>query len=206
MVDEFAMTKRAAVFYSGILLSFLGPIAVLSLGFIKCTSKRMDERQVLLVGCTIALVGYIVFLPWGNTYPTLQTTEFIKVGNLTQFRLKEGCPAKYQWCKNTPKIHMEQFVIAELITMTGFMLPYLVITGLYSKIVGPRKQGVYLAALSAVGCASATTTPLLLSYIYEQQGPRCVFLVIASVLITFIVVFTYFYSRLVQFEEYIKKH
>ncbi|XP_065057277.1 major facilitator superfamily domain-containing protein 8-like isoform X2 [Rhopilema esculentum] len=205
MADELAMTKRAAVFNAGILLSFLGPIAVLSLAFVKCTSKRMSERQVILGGFTIALIGFVMFLPWGNTYPTLQTIEVIKVGNVTHTIWKEGCPAKYQWCKNTPKMHLEQIIIAELMVFIGFTLPYLVTNGLYSKVVGPRKQGFYLAALSGSSCIAAIIAPLLLAYLYEHLGPRYVFVMIASVLSFLILVFTYFYSRLIPFEEYIEK-
>ncbi|XP_065057274.1 major facilitator superfamily domain-containing protein 8-like isoform X2 [Rhopilema esculentum] len=40
MADELAMTKRAAVFNAGMLLSSLGPIAILSLAFVKYSSKR----------------------------------------------------------------------------------------------------------------------------------------------------------------------
>ncbi|XP_065057016.1 major facilitator superfamily domain-containing protein 8-like [Rhopilema esculentum] len=203
MADELAMTKRAAVLNAGILLSSLGPIAIISLAFVTCSSKRMSERQVILVGHTIALVGFIIFLPWGNTYPTLQTTEYIKVGNLTQFRLKEGCPAKYKWCTNAPKIHLGQMIIAEVMALIGYTLPYLVTFGLYSKIVGPRKQGFYLAALSLAGCTSGITTPLLVAYIYEHLGPRYVFITIASIVSFCIIVFTYFYNRLIPFEEYI---
>ncbi|XP_065057006.1 major facilitator superfamily domain-containing protein 8-like [Rhopilema esculentum] len=206
MTDELAMTKRASVLNAGILLSSLGPIAIISLTFVKCSSKRVSERQVILVGCTIALVGFVIFLPWGNTYPTLQTAEFVKVGNLTQFRLKEGCPAKYQWCKNTPKIHLGQLIIAELMALIGYTLPYLVTNGLFSKVVGPRKQGFYIAALSANSCLSGITSPLLVAYIYEHLGPKYVFITIASILSLFILVFTYFYSRIVPFEEYIKKN
>ncbi|XP_065057226.1 major facilitator superfamily domain-containing protein 8-like [Rhopilema esculentum] len=206
MLDELAFTKQTAVFNAGILLSSLGPIAFLSLGFIKCTSQRMDERQMVLVGCTIALLGVVTFLPWGNTYPTLQTNELIRAGNLTKILLKEGCPAKYHWCKNTPKIQFWQLIIAELITMIGFMLTLLIIYGLYSKVIGPRKQGFYIAAMSANSCLSGIISPLLLAYIYEHLGPRYVFITIASILSLFILVFTYFYSRLVPFEEYIKKN
>ncbi|XP_065065396.1 major facilitator superfamily domain-containing protein 8-like isoform X2 [Rhopilema esculentum] len=140
MKSELALTKSEAVFYAGLLLSSVGPIALFSLSLIRCTSNRLAERSIMLLGCTISLLGFIIFLPWGNTHPTLQTTEQTKLGNVMKTIWKAGCPPKFQWCKNAPKIHLAQFVVAELIIIVGFTLSFLIINGLYSKVIGPRKQ------------------------------------------------------------------
>ncbi|XP_065057017.1 major facilitator superfamily domain-containing protein 8-like [Rhopilema esculentum] len=202
MKSELALTKSEAVFYAGLLLSSVGPIALFSLSLIRCTSNRLAERSIMLLGCTISLLGFIIFLPWGNTHPTLQTTEQTKLGNVMKTIWKAGCPPKFQWCKNAPKIHLAQFVVAELIIIVGFTLSFLIINGLYSKVIGPRKQSFYSAIISGSSCVSGIVTPLVMTCIYETYGPRYVFITIAAIVAACIVIVSYFFNRLVPFEEY----
>ncbi|XP_065057009.1 major facilitator superfamily domain-containing protein 8-like [Rhopilema esculentum] len=204
MNSELALTKSEAVFDAGLLLSSVGPIALISLPLIRCTSNRLAERSIILLGCTISLLGFIIFLPWGNTHPTLQTTEQTTLGNVTKTIWKPGCPPKFQWCQNAPKIHLAQFIVAELMIIFGFTLPYLVTNGLYSKIIGPRKQSFYNTVLSVSTCVSGITTPLVMTCIYETYGPRYVFITVAAVEAACIVITSYFFNRLVPFEEYVE--
>eukprot|EP00795_Rhopilema_esculentum_P013919 gene13919-4871_t len=201
IADEFALSKDKVVFYAGIILSSLAVIVLATFWVIKFASNRIRERTVLLTGYVIMLVAFIIFLPWGSEHPPLQVKETIDVGNLTKTVLSEGCPIRYSWCKTTPKIYLSQYIIAMLIGFIGFALPSMVINSLYSKIIGPRKQGLYMALASCAGSFARFTGPLVMTSLYANFGPRWLFIFLASVNLSAAALIFGFFKMLVPFEE-----
>ena len=51
-----------------------------------------------------------------------------------------GCPSNYGWCESTPKLYLPQFLVGATLVGTGYPVAFLVISTIYSRILGPRPQ------------------------------------------------------------------
>eukprot|EP00795_Rhopilema_esculentum_P004346 gene4346-20563_t len=162
------------------------------------------ERTILLTGSFITLVAFVVLLPWGSERPILQSKDSIVVGNISKIVLSPGCPIKYNWCKTTPKIRSIQFAIGVFFAFVGYAMSRIVTYLLYSKIIGPRKQGLYMAFFSCAGSFGDFAAPLLTTSLYAHFGPRGLFLCAAIVNLISATMLAGFQTILVPFEEYIK--
>eukprot|EP00794_Sanderia_malayensis_P007058 gene7058-7850_t len=183
VMDEFAWTDQQAVLYGGILLAVSGIIAVLAFQLVKYLAKWFGERRVLAIGLLITLAGFIVYLPWGNKYPVLQIQHVQPDhGNSSTIVSLVGCPVQYSWCRNTPKIYLPQFLVGAALVGTGYPIGFLIASTIYSQLLGPRKQGAYMAWLTSVGSLARIIGPLIVSIAYKEIGPRWTFLIVDAVL------------------------
>eukprot|EP00795_Rhopilema_esculentum_P004340 gene4340-20552_t len=164
LAEEFALRKDEAVLYAGITLSSLSVINLAAYIIIRRTQNRFRERSILFVGFVVLLLAFVIFLPWGSEHHKLQTKEVVIVGNVSKVVLSPGCPIKYNWCKTTPKIRPIQFAIGIFFAFVGFVMPQFIINLLYSKVIGPRKQGLYMASFSCAGSFGDLVGPLAKSW------------------------------------------
>eukprot|EP00112_Aurelia_sp_Birch-Aquarium-sp1_P006827 Seg1746.5 transcript_id=Seg1746.5/GoldUCD/mRNA.D3Y31 product="Major facilitator superfamily domain-containing protein 8" protein_id=Seg1746.5/GoldUCD/D3Y31 len=204
-MDEFAWTKTKAVLYSGVILIVAGVLAIACFIAVKYASKKFGERAVLTFGLVASLAGFVVYLPWGNEYPVLQTSKIISNGNQTTTELTPGCPMKYDWCKTTPKIYFSQFLVGAAFVTIGYPVGFVVINTIYSKLLGPRKQGAYMAWIVAIGSLAKVVGPLLVTNAYVDVGPRWTFFIVDVLITLTIVLLGCNYGRLVPFHDYIEK-
>ena len=60
-----------------------------------------------------------------------------------------GCPYQKSWCLDTPKLHFAQFLSAATLVGIGYPLAAVLLSTLYSKIIGPfpqvKPQNTYLS-------------------------------------------------------------
>eukprot|EP00795_Rhopilema_esculentum_P004338 gene4338-20549_t len=179
--DEFALRKDEAVLYAGTALSSLSIIILAAYIIIRRIQNRFRERTILFFGFLVLLLAFVILLPWGSERHKLQTKELVIVGNVSKIVLSPGCPIKYNWCKTTPKIRPIQFAIGIFFVFVGFAMPQIIINLLYSKIIGPRKQGLYMASFSCAGSFGDLVGPLVTTSLYAHFGPRGLFLCAAIV-------------------------
>lgn len=82
-----------------------------------------------------------------------------------------GCPAYVQsWCRYTPRLTFEQFLIGYIFTAMGFPIGVTLIQTIFSKILGPRPQGVWMGVMTGSGCASRVFGPVFVAQIYTNFG------------------------------------
>ena len=107
----------------------------------------------MLFGFILTFIGFTIYLPWGNKYPKIKgVTDAISPTNKTAnlhnatFAYQEelidlvGCPIEYDWCHNTPQMHISQLILGMLCLSVGYPLVMVLTTSMYSKIIGPRPQ------------------------------------------------------------------
>ncbi|KAK4306513.1 hypothetical protein Pmani_021658 [Petrolisthes manimaculis] len=98
-----------------------------------------------------------------------------------------GCPAEQEWCFNTPIIEKSQLVVANMVALLGYPIAFTLASALFSKILGPKPQGVWMGILTSTGSLSRITGPILVTYMYTSLGPRWTFLILFFILLlTFI--------------------
>ena len=54
---------------------------------------------------------------------------------------------------------------------------------IFSKLLGPGRQGVWMGVITAAGCLARTVGPLFITNVYQDYGPRYTYLVVASMLV-----------------------
>ncbi|KAM4612146.1 major facilitator superfamily domain-containing protein 8 [Polymixia lowei] len=208
-MDMFAWTRKDAVLYNGIIISCIGFESILVFLVVKMASQRVGDRPVLLGGLAIIFIGFFILLPWGNHYPTIQW-ENIKNNSVINQTFDAtlasnssleptGCPPEQTWCQYTPAINLAQYITSDLLIGVGYPACNVMSYTLYSKILGPTPQGVYMGWLTASGSGARTLGPVFVSQIYTNFGPRWAFSLICGMVLGAIILLVSLYHRLIAF-------
>nr|XP_019951202.1 PREDICTED: major facilitator superfamily domain-containing protein 8 [Paralichthys olivaceus] len=208
-MDMFAWTRKEAVIYNGIIMCCIGFESIVVFLVVKVASQRVGDRPVLLVGLAIIFCGFFTLLPWGNHYPKIQWADLKNnsmVSHISEATLASnssleptGCPYQQTWCQYTPAIHIGQYISADILIGMGYPACNVMSYTLYSKILGPKPQGVYMGWLTASGSGARTLGPVFVSQVYTILGPRWAFSLICGMVIGAIVLLSSVYHRLIAF-------
>ncbi|XP_069855256.1 major facilitator superfamily domain-containing protein 8 isoform X3 [Dipodomys merriami] len=215
-MDMYGWTQEQAVLYGGIILAALGVEAVVIFMGVKLLSKTIGERAVLLGGLTVVLAGFLILLPWGSQLPKIQWEDLHNnsVPNTTfgetiiglwksaserQNEPPTGCPVEQAWCLYTPVIHLAQLLTSAGLLGIGYPACNVMSYTLYSKIIGPRPQGVYMGWLTASGSGARILGPVFISHVYTYLGPRWAFSLVCGIVVLTITLLGVVYKRLVAF-------
>lgn len=85
-------------------------------------------------------------------------------GTVVEEVISYGCKPSFRWCKNTPAVDIYVYHIALVICM-GIAIPLsnTNLDVLYSKILGPIKQGTMQGMFAAVGDVVNVFAPIAVS-------------------------------------------
>ncbi|XP_033870564.1 major facilitator superfamily domain-containing protein 8 isoform X1 [Acipenser ruthenus] len=213
-MDMYSWTRAQAVYYNGIILAAIGFESVLVFMAVKSISKITGDRLVLLGGLVIIFCGFLILLPWGNQFPKIQWTgiqntttngTFSATTNVTSSPPRNdlseptGCPAQQTWCQYIPVIHLAQYITSDILIGMGYPACNVMSYTLYSKILGPKPQGVYMGWLTASGSGARTLGPVFVSQVYTSLGPRWAFGAVCGLVVAAVVLLGVMYKRLIAF-------
>ncbi|XP_060634935.2 major facilitator superfamily domain-containing protein 8 [Anolis sagrei] len=218
-MDMYSWTRKKAVFVNGIILGALGIESVIVFVAVNSLSKRTGERAILYGGLVIILVGFFILLPWGKQLPNIQW-EDVKNNSIPRTTFSEtlalfwtlqtqlpsnntvettGCPITQTWCLHTPVIHLGQYITTDILIGLGYPACSVMSYTLYSKILGPKPQGIYMGWLTACGSAARILGPVFVSQLYTHLGPRWAFSFICGIIVLSLLLLEVVYKRLVAF-------
>ncbi|XP_075785997.1 major facilitator superfamily domain-containing protein 8 isoform X2 [Pelodiscus sinensis] len=218
-MDMYSWTRKEAVFYNGIILGAIGIESVIVFMVVKVVSKKTGERAVLFGGLLIVLVGFFILLPWGKQLPNIQW-EDIKNNTIPRITFNEmitpfwkletqlpsnhtvepvGCSVVQPWCLYTPLIYLAQYITSDILIGLGYPVCNVMSYTLYSKILGPKPQGVYMGWLTASGSGARILGPVFVSQIYTHWGPRLAFSLICGIIVFSLLLLEIMYKRLIAF-------
>ncbi|XP_074849419.1 major facilitator superfamily domain-containing protein 8 isoform X2 [Carettochelys insculpta] len=218
-MDMYSWTRKEAVFYNGIILGAIGIESVIVFMVVQVVSKKTGERAVLFGGLVIILVGFFILLPWGKQLPNIQW-EDVKNNTLPRIIFSEmltplwkfqtqlssnytveptGCSIVQPWCLYTPVIHLAQYITSDILIGLGYPVCNVMSYTLYSKILGPKPQGVYMGWLTASGSGARILGPVFVSQIYTRWGPRWAFSLICGITVFSLFLLEVTYKRLIEF-------
>uniref|UniRef100_A0A3Q3F579 Major facilitator superfamily domain containing 8 n=1 Tax=Kryptolebias marmoratus TaxID=37003 RepID=A0A3Q3F579_KRYMA len=208
-MDMFAWTRKEAVLYNGIIMCAIGFESILVFLVVKLACRRYGDRPVLLAGFAIIFCGFIILLPWGNHFPKIQWADLrnnslvsrTSGAPLAANGIVEptGCPYEQTWCQYTPAIYLAQYISSDILIGVGYPACNVMSYTLYSKILGPKPQGVYMGWLTTSGSGARTLGPVFVSHVYTLLGPRWAFSLICGMVVGAIVLLGSTYRRLVAF-------
>ncbi|XP_077983694.1 major facilitator superfamily domain-containing protein 8-like isoform X2 [Glandiceps talaboti] len=199
----YAWTREEAVLYSGIILGVGAILAVVMFFITKFLSKRYDERNVLLLGVSLLLSGFIfqIPMPWTSDYPPRPEYHV----NTTNLDLNttdcgadlDGCGCYFDWCTSTHKIYLSQYLVAVTFMSAGYPVSTVMNFTIFSKILGPKPQGLYMGFITAAGSLARIFGPIFAGQFYANFGPTWTFCGVASALIVTLILIAVTYSRLI---------
>uniref|UniRef100_A0A2C9KCS2 Major facilitator superfamily (MFS) profile domain-containing protein n=1 Tax=Biomphalaria glabrata TaxID=6526 RepID=A0A2C9KCS2_BIOGL len=103
------------------------------------------------------------------------TITAIPLGNTTTVYSPQGCPWNYDWCNYVPVIHIAQYFGATVLISIGYPMCNLLSYTIYSKVLGPKPQGLWMGWLTASGSLARTVGPIYVSQVYDLFGPQVTF-------------------------------
>ncbi|XP_015174323.1 PREDICTED: major facilitator superfamily domain-containing protein 8 [Polistes dominula] len=171
-MDQFAWSKTESLYYLGLLMSIGGVIACITFAMIGPICKKIAERKLMLWGGFLFMViGRLFCIPWGPDPPKI--ADFGAFNNITMDENGTeilGCHNTQEWCKYTPQLTITQFIIGYSFTSVGYPIGVTLIQTIFSKVLGPRPQGVWMGLMTGAGCASRVLGPVFVSMIYTRFG------------------------------------
>ncbi|XP_046576329.1 LOW QUALITY PROTEIN: major facilitator superfamily domain-containing protein 8-like [Haliotis rubra] len=108
-----------------------------------------------------------------------------------------GCPSTMDWCNHTPPVYLAQYLVGCIIISAGYPAANVMCYTLFSKILGPKPQGMWMGWLTASGSLARTLGPIFVSQIYYSFGPRVTFAADCAVILVTILAIIAVFKRLV---------
>ena len=177
--DMYAIEKQKVVTIVGIGALVLGVLLVLGYLSINIVLRKISERSVIVFGYLVHIIGIIILLPFGNTYPK---SIIIHKNNALAETEIYGC--HYNWCEEVPAIRPWQLILGHALTAIATSSIDVPVVVIYSKLIPSQYQGVAMGILVAVGTLGTLIAPIILTQLYAEFGPRIAFL---SELVVFVV-------------------
>lgn len=204
VMNEYGWTRNETVFYTSILLAAAGVVAILCFLGVVPLEKKLGGRGVVFIGFFIMLLGFISYLPWGpgNHKLSMAGLKFANGTALSGDASNDiGCPYQYNWCRDQPVLPFGQFINAATLVGIGYPIVAVLISTLYSKIIGPFPQGKYQGWLSGIGSLARVVGPIYVTFIYTHTGMRWTATSICGMLSFTLILVIVFWRRLVPYDE-----
>ncbi|KAH7721580.1 Protein Y53G8AR.7 a [Aphelenchoides avenae] len=204
----FQWTGQDLVFYNSISHGLSGLMGVAwSLAYmLRIGANRIPERWAVMAGISIFAIFYLITFPWPFLTRTIayEVLETVQTGNGTYASVVRvpGCSSRLTWCSTTPAVNVWVYNIAQVLCV-GMAMPLWMINldSLYSKILGPIKQGTWQGIFLVAGDILNVAGPLVMSYIYTQTGPRYIWMFEIAVFSTLVLLWAIFYKRMVPYSQ-----
>jgi len=208
----------------GIMMMIGAAVSLVSFGLVAPLTKKFDERLVyLIVGLIPMLGGRIAMIPMGSGPPPLLLRSLepnatdMTPNNIDSFIYhgmrntdcddemgQGGCALR--WCENTPALTLFQFYLGYGISAVAYPFCMAICQGIFSKVIGPRPQGLWMGLLTAVGSLARIVSPIFVSEIYKEFGTYMTFGLCSGSIALALLVTLATYRRLVPLETRIAQN
>ncbi|XP_058838025.1 major facilitator superfamily domain-containing protein 8-like [Topomyia yanbarensis] len=149
-LDQFGWTNEESLFYLGILMTAGALISCILFLVLDPLCKRFSEINVLVYGAMFALfLSQLFMIPIGSE----PITAYMDANSTI------GCPPTQEWCQSIPPVTKIQFTIAYTLLCVAFSIGTTLSQAVFSKLLGPRPQGTWMALLTCAGSAARIVGP-----------------------------------------------
>ena len=114
---------------------------------------------------------------------------------------EDGGGCIHCWCLELRRVTEVQFIIATVIGACAFPYCVAIIGSLYSKLLGPKPQGLYMGVLTGSASLARVIGPIFFTKLYQEQGTYVTFSVVAGALIISLLLVIFAYKRFVPLKD-----
>ena len=105
------------------------------------------------------------------------------------------------WCLELRRVTEVQFIIGFTIGICAYPYCVAIIGSLYSKLLGPKPQGLYMGVLTGSGSLARVIGPIFFTRLYQEQGTYVTFSVVVGALVISLLLFIFAYKRFVPLKD-----
>ena len=207
-IEQLGWDEETAITRLGIIMSCVAATAIACSATIVPLGRWLGERWSYLgLGLLPLLLSRIVSLPIpGQGLPRWKNeTSSVFRGASPNETDSRDCTASsigepgcsLEWCLHTPAVTTAQLVSGIFLLAVGYSYGLSLCHSIFSKVVGPRPQGVWMGLLTSSMSLSGIIGPVCLSYIYTQLGTYWLFGLSAATVAIAILVTVGTWKRLV---------
>uniref|UniRef100_A0A914P5S0 Uncharacterized protein n=1 Tax=Panagrolaimus davidi TaxID=227884 RepID=A0A914P5S0_9BILA len=216
----FEWNSQQLIFYQSL---FMAPMGIVSVIFSICyirfkLDQKIPERIALMIAIGLFIMFFGATFPWpfisskipyeheqNKTAYFLHSEASAALLNTNKSELV-GCKIEYKWCETTPRINLAIFGTS-IVLFLGIGIPLLSINLdiLYSKVLGPIKQGVLQGIFLSCGEIINIFGPIIVTIVYTLSGPRWIWLFVIGISFICILLCCIFYQRLIPFSKRTQK-
>ena len=161
-----------------------------------------------MVGIVPSIISRLFMMPMGSDKPSF-------IGNYTECGYEgpddpllpyassreDGGGCIHCWCLELRRVTEVQFIIATVIGACAFPYCVAIIGSLYSKLLGPKPQGLYMGVLTGSASLARVIGPIFFTKLYQEQGTYVTFSVVAGALIISLLLVIFAYKRFVPLKD-----
>ncbi|ODM98429.1 Major facilitator superfamily domain-containing protein 8 [Orchesella cincta] len=186
-IDQFGWSHETAITNVGLTMIISSVVSTSIFFLIPRLAKKIDERMLLVgFGIVPMIAGRLFFFPFSGDSPPMREFGCINrengtvIQNVTQVEclgsgyhwdvLQHGCPASQTWCFEMPALDPIIVAIGYAICTLGFPFCIALTQTIFSKMIGPRPQGLWMGALTSISSLSRVIGPIFVTFIYTNYG------------------------------------
>ncbi|KAL3123468.1 hypothetical protein niasHT_004640 [Heterodera trifolii] len=194
----FAWTSDQVLIYISLAQGIMSLLAFLTyLVFIVTKiDKVVNDRANLLASLYVLLMFFLITY----SYPFLPgNVETFHRQNLSNHSEPVGCNAdKFDWCYTVRPLSPIYYYICYIFCI-GLAFPNINISlnTLFSKIIGPRRQGTQQGILQMSGAFARALGPITIGTLYTVYGPQGIWIIALSVIFTTLLLWMLFFPLMV---------
>lgn len=151
----------------------------------------MGNTDIVTSNCTQAVTtestvseANLIYLHGVNSWKDSQSNTSSTSDPYSSTDVEEnclGCPIDTQaWCLTTPQITPPQLIVSYLIAVLGYPIAMSLSQTVFSKILGPKPQGLWMGLLTGCGSLARVTGPIWISVVYEQYGTIATYMILGG--------------------------
>lgn len=192
----FGWSNAQMIVYDGALSFGAGIINIFGNIFVgNVVLKYAKERTLIPIGLTCLTASYVLNFPFPSEPPLIVFTTVRNVSSTCH----------YTWCSYTTRIYLWQYVLSYVFFPQAIALAYVPNETLFSKILGPMKQGMAHGSFAAGSAFASAVGPIASSALFQLYGPRFSIALGAGVAASSAILVVMVRKRMVPYGEYKKK-
>ncbi|KAI6176062.1 hypothetical protein M3Y97_00758200 [Aphelenchoides bicaudatus] len=194
----FALDSHRAVKFVSIAQGLVGATTLLT--YLAYIFGNLEQYIPMRAGCITSIVFIFIFYFITYAWPFLPNYVEKFSYNNTPNALPVGCDMdRFDWCDNLTAVNMWVFY-GSYVILIGIAFPVITITlnVLFSRILGPRRQGTEQGIFQASSAAARMIGPIGNTMLYTYEGPRAVWILEMVVIAASLLCWFGFYNRMVD--------
>ncbi|KAE9550506.1 hypothetical protein FO519_006280 [Halicephalobus sp. NKZ332] len=193
----FNWTEKQTVTFTAIAQGIVGIFTLVT--YVAYIFFKLEKRVSSRIASVISMVALILFHVVTYSWPFIPGHVAMHNSSVSAVQQATGCDTdKFTWCQSLSPVNVYLYYIAYIIVI-GFAFPTLNITTsiLFSKILGPRRQGTQQGIFQASGGVARMVGPITISLLYTHFGPRMSWIMEIAVIGITLFFWLVFYKRMI---------